>query len=93
MMLAFPTAVHLLTYSATHTSGDPRGVGIEDLGREINPKAAILKACSAAIVNVGHVEDHEYGTDGRYQSWSVVPRDGHVDRAFLDTKTGRVICP
>jgi len=90
--LATPTAVDLVRNQVK----DPPGVAIDDLGgREVDPKVAILKACGETVVAVKHLErpDSRVGPEDRYQRWEVVPRPGHVDRAFLDTKTGGAICP
>jgi hypothetical protein len=89
--LAAPTVGHI--GMAWFGPGDPKGVNIDQLNREIDPKAAIASACHNTITGVKHLENPAVGPDDRYQRWSVVPIDGHVDRAMLDTRTGKVVCP
>jgi hypothetical protein len=79
--------------------GDPATVFVGDSadGREIDPKAAIARQCGHAIFSVGSLDKsgdswlNYHGSE--YQSWRVVPKPGHVDRALLNGETGQVICP
>ncbi|GAB3279035.1 hypothetical protein GCM10027589_05400 [Actinocorallia lasiicapitis] len=94
IVILFPLALHTVQKVAfDHLAGDPNAVYVEDLDRDVDPRAAILKACPLTVIRVKHLEDTDVDPDLRYQSWSVDPAPGHVDRAWFDTKTGGAICP
>lgn len=74
--------------------GDPDTVYITDLGREIQPRPYIARACPGVIRKTLHLVDSGVVLNhADYQRWSVVPAPGHMDQVLLDLDSGHVICP
>jgi hypothetical protein len=76
------------------TIGDPDTVFITDLNHDIQPKPYIAAACPDITASTLHFSWNDPAFKGHsYQRWTVVPKPGHLDEVFLDTDTGKVICP
>jgi hypothetical protein len=75
------------------TEGDPTSYVVGPDNTTIHPRPYIEAACPTSVREALHLIGSTEVNGHFYERWSVVPFPGHLDEVFLDTDSGKVICP